>query len=133
MANYNNNYNRGYNNNYRNNNNYKQRTQKKHSGASFGYAHGDQEKPYIRGWKFDRRNGLRSFIASPYKGTKRIRSKSGREWENWVVKITLSNGQQILKSGLYDVANRKVIIKDLGFVMNPKAKNGGYTGTFIQK
>lgn len=110
------------------------RQPKKHSGCRFGQT-GD--KPYVHGWKYDRRNGLRSFIAGPYEGkkssTKRFTSKSGKEWENWAVKITLSDGQTIWKQCLYQVASRRVFIQDMGLMMSPNSPNGGYVGPMKRK
>ena len=109
------------------------RQQKKHSGAKFGQA----ENPFVHGWKYDRRNGLRSFIAGPYKGknssTKRFTSKTGKEWENWAVKIQLANGQIIWKQCLYQVASRRVFINDMGLMMSPNSPNGGYIGPIKRK
>lgn len=106
---------------------------KKHSGCSSGLTKKDQTL-YVRGWKFDKRNGLRSFIAGPNKNTSDHKSKtSGRVWQNWTCKITEASGQSFLTSCLYDTTTGKVIINDLGFVMNPKARNGGYVGTFVNK
>lgn len=102
---------------------------KKHSGCKFYENSG---KPFIAGWNYSTRNGMRKFIASPYEGktssTKRTESKSGKHWENWRVKITLSDGQQIWHSCLYDVQNRRVFINDLHLMMSPKSPNGGYIG-----
>lgn len=113
-----------------------QRQVVKHSGCTSGITK-NTNKPYVRGWKYDKRNGLRSFIAGPYESknstTNEHKSKTGRIWENWCVKITLSDGQTILKSALYDQMTGKVIIKELGYVMNPKGGKGGYVGTFTNK
>lgn len=109
-----------------------QRPQKKRSGAKFGYAQGDSDRPYITGWNASRRNGLTSFIAGPNKKTKRVESKNGRKWENWTCKVT--NGYTTkLVNCLFDVQNQKVIINDFGIVINPKAPNGGYCGRFTRR
>lgn len=127
---YNRNWNQGFKrtNNYRVNNN----QPKKHSGCTAGFSHGDATKPYVRGWKFDKRFGLRNFIAGPNKKTKRSTSKNGREWENWTAKMQTGEGVKLFNC-LYDCFNKKVIIGDLGFVMNPKAANGGYVGPYYKR
>jgi hypothetical protein len=112
----------------------------KHSGCTSGtyekdskglLCSGTTKINYIRGWKYDKRNGLRSFLACPYSKTKTITSGTGKVWENWMVKVTLCDGQNLIMGGMYDVQSRKVIIKDLGFVMNPKGGKGGYVGSFV--
>lgn len=137
---YNNNYNGagrryGYNqnysyNNYENNrNNYNK--PKKKSGCKSGIDRNG--KPYIQGWKADKTNGLRKFYASPYKNTQEVKSKKGKVWQNWFVRITMSNGEEIRTSGMFDVANDKLIIPQLSFIMNPKGGYGGYVGPAYYK
>lgn len=123
--------NRNYSSNNRKNNN---QPEKKKSGCKMGFAKGDPKRPYIRGWKADKTHGLRAFIAGPAKNTKvHISKTSGREWENWTVKVTTPHGIELFNC-LYDVRDKKVLIKDLGLVMNPKGGVGGYVGPyFIRK
>ena len=104
---------------------------KKHSGATSGVDKNDN--PYVRGWKYDKRNGLRSFLACPYKGTKEVTSRTGRVWHNWMVKVTPQGQQSFIVSGLYDPQTKVVIIPELGFTMNPKGGRGGYTGPFYTR
>lgn len=104
---------------------------KKHSGCSAGLSNNADKTPYVQGWKVDKENGLRKFFAFPYKGTKQYTSETGKVWENWIVEITPKDGRKWITTCLYDVQTRKVIINDLGFVMNPKGGKGGYVGTFI--
>lgn len=113
-----------------------QRPVKKHSGAksgvnSKGSAKGKQN---ITGWNYSRNGGLLTFIATSYKDTDKHKSKSGRVWENWMVswfnKTTKAKG---VVSGLYDTTTGKLIINDWGWVVNPKAPNGGYSGKFTKK
>jgi hypothetical protein len=102
---------------------------KKHSGAKGG--NDKNGNPYVRGWNFSKRNGLRAFFCSPYKNTtKHEAEKSGRVYENWMCKVTLSDGQTFIKGCLYEAATGKVTISDMGMVINPRANNGGYCGTF---
>jgi len=131
-----NNYNRGgyrSNNNYGNGNrnSYQQREQKKHSGCKSGTDRNG--KPYVQGWKFDKRNGLRSFYATPYKGTQEVKSKTGKVWQNWFVRIKNADGSEIKTSGMYDVSTGKVIIDSVGFVMNPRGGRGGYLGPYYYR
>lgn len=110
----------------------RQMQQKKRSGASFGYAQGDADRPYIRGWKYSRRVGLMKVIAGPNKKTKRSTSKNGRQWEGWTAKVQTDFGTQ-LYNALYDVDKKRVFIQDLGLILNPSAPNGGYCGSFFRR
>lgn len=117
-----NNYNRG--GNYNNGGNDRQ---KKKSGCTSGLTR--TNKPYVRGWKYDRTHGLRAFIAGPNAKSHVSQSQSGRDWVNWTAKVTGPNGVE-LYNALFDVANNKVIIKDLGIVMNPKTN---YVGPYFRR
>ncbi len=122
------NYNNG--GNYYNNGGGGQRQVKKHSGSKTGYSHGQQDHPYVTGWNYSRRNGMTKIICGPYKNTKKVTSKTGKVWENWCAKIQVGNQQPYLCSCMFDVQNRKVVIHQLGWVLNP-AKN--YCGTFTKR
>lgn len=107
------------------------RPMKKHSGAKMGINRSGKMKdaPNITFWNFSRERGLITAIATPYSGTHEKKSKTGRIWQNWMVswfnKRTMQRGTT---SGLYDAQNNKLIISDWGWVVNPKAPNGGYAG-----
>jgi hypothetical protein len=124
-------YNRGYNNG---GNNGGQMPIKKHSGAKMGInQRGTQKgKQHIVFWNYSRQRGLISGIATPYKGTKEVKSKtSGRIWQNWMVSLqNKKTFQSWTTSGLFSPESGRLIIDSLGWVVNPKAKNGGYAGTF---
>lgn len=127
----------GYNSGF-NRSNFNNGPKKKHSGAKFGYTHGDASKPYVSAWNYSKQRGLISLIASPYVGknsrTKEHRSGNGRVWENWRVKVFVKRTMQTLWFGcLYDTSTQKITIPDMGFVLNHKAPNGGYCGTFRKK
>lgn len=109
----------------------RQQSQKKHSGCKFGMTH-VSDKPYVRGWKFDKTHGFRTFIAGPNKKTKRVQSENGKDWENWTVKVSFPNGTQ-LYNALYDVSKRRVYIQDLGLMMSPSGGAGGYVGPFFRR
>jgi hypothetical protein len=105
---------------------------KKHTGCKFGST--KDGVPYISAWNASKSRGMISMIASPYKGTKTKKSKTGKTWENWFVKITMKNTMDIKNfSGLYNVDNQKLYIKDLNMVANPKAPNGGYFGQHVSR
>ena len=116
--------------NYRPYNRGAQGTGKKRSGCKNGFANADQSAPYVRGWNASRRNGFTTIIAGPYKNTKKVTSKTGRVWENWCAKV--QNGRQApyLVSCLFDVSSGRVIINQLGMVMNPRTN---YCGTFTKR
>ncbi|MBN8863275.1 MAG: hypothetical protein J0H92_07885 [Sphingobacteriales bacterium] len=124
----------GYNRGFNRGGNYRpqQRQQKKHSGCKFGYSNGDQERPHVRGWKFDKTHGMRAFIAGPNKKTKRTTSRSGQTWENWTVKVTGPHGVQ-LYNALYHHEKKRVYINDLGIVMSPNGGSGGYVGPYFRR
>lgn len=103
----------------------------KHSGCKYGTD--KNGNPYVRGWKYDKRNGMRSFLATPYSKTKAHKSAAGREWHNWMVKIQPEGQPSSIVSGLYDPVSKKVIVPELGFVLNPKGGKGGYTGTYVNR
>lgn len=122
---------RNWNSNNYNNNNYANNRPSKKSGAKFGTdKHGN---PYVRGWNASKQNGLVAFIAAPNKNTRVHTSKSGREWENWTIKVSPKMGKPYLVNCLFDVMTKKVIVKEMGIVLNPNAPNGGYCGRFSRK
>lgn len=118
------------------NRNYGNRRQpKKHSGAKLTVMQKGKHKGQqcIVAWNYSRQRGLISVIAAPYKGTKEVKSKTGRKWQNWMVTIRNKRTmQETITSGLFDPASRKLIVNDLGMVMNPGAPNGGYFGKFTR-
>lgn len=101
---------------------------RKKSGAKSGVT--KSGKMYVNGWKVMQGQGIVSVIAGPTKDTDQHTSKTGRIWENWCAKITKPFSKPELVSCLYDTMTGKVIIGDLGLVLNPKAPNGGYFGKF---
>lgn len=116
--------------NYNNNNNSNNGNQKKKTGATFGLD--KNGNPYVSGWNLRKQDGFSSFFCRPYKGTKKSKSNNGREWHNWFV--TIKNGfNKVNTSGLYDPVRQMVIVKEYGIVLNPKARNGGYCGTFTKR
>lgn len=120
---------RNSNNNNRNNNG--SNNQKKHSGAKTGGirtgAHAGEQ--YTTGWNYSKRHGLISFGCFPYEGSKTVQSARGQQWTNVMVKVNKGIAGTSITSGMMDSTGR-VIVKDHGIVINPKAPNGGYCGTF---
>ncbi len=124
----------GYN-NYRNNtgNRAPMNYPRKHSGCKITTVRETGEQVVV-GWNYSKQRGMISFIAAPYKGTKVSKSRTGREWENWFVKITNKRTMQTTNhSCLWDCQRRRLLIKDLNMVANPGAPNGGYFGQHVSK
>ncbi len=120
-------------NNRNSNNDSNNGEQKKHSGCKMSLATkgSHQGSQVLTGWKYSKRTGMISIIASPYSKTQEVISKSNRTWQNWMVKFTFKDTLQTkIYGGLFDVNNHKIIIKEIGWVLNPKAPNGGYVGKF---
>jgi hypothetical protein len=135
----------GYSNSYQPRNNYQQRgsytagggqqrsAPKKHSGCKQVVMQrgGNSGETCLVVWNFSKRRGMISGIITPYKGTKTSTSKNGRVWENWFCTLDYKDsGQQRKCSALVDPSTGKAIVKELGMIANPRAKNGGYFGTF---
>ncbi len=137
---YNNSYqNRGYSNNRYNNNNGYQRQQKpkaKKSGAKFtkytpqSGANAGQEQYLTTGWKVSNRELISIKAVTT--------SKSQLSEKGWFgsVAVTFTNtktGSQAFHWGTMQKSTGKVVVDSMAFVINPKAKNGGYAGTFLSK
>jgi hypothetical protein len=107
--------------------------QKKKSGATYGQ--GKNGKPYVQGWKASKRSGLNSFFAFPYEGThETTAANSGQKWQNWMLKITNKEtySEQLIPC-LYQVSTHRIFCEKLDLMLSPKAKNGGYAGSFLKK
>jgi hypothetical protein len=104
------------------------REQKKHTGAKSGFD--KNGNPYTTGWNYSRANGLVTFLATPYGKSKEVESRSGRSWLNVMVKVSRKMQKDFIVSGMMDLRSGMVTIQELGIVMNPKAKNGGYCGKY---
>ncbi|WP_131537999.1 hypothetical protein [Pedobacter nototheniae] len=117
-------------NNSRNNNgNNNNQPTKKHSGCKYT-PNSKNGTPVTTGWNYSRRNGLVTFLCVTTKNTEVHTSKSGKEWLNVMVKVSKKMCKDELVSGLMERHTGKVIVKELGIVLNPKAPNGGYCGQF---
>jgi hypothetical protein len=141
MSNYNNryqvsrrNYGNSYNAPYQQKQQYQRQT-KKRTGASAGvYVNQDgEQKQYVRGWNASKIHGIITVFCTPYKNTDEHKSKSGRVCQNWMAKVQIGKQKPYTTSCLYYPDSRKVVVTDLGFVINPNARNGGYCGSFSNK
>jgi len=129
----NNNY--GSNNNYNGGNNSRQEY-KKHSGAKLTKyipTSGDnsgQEMHLVTGWRLSNRELI------SIKATTTSKSKlSDKGWFGSIA-VTFTNtktGESNFHWGTMEKKTGKVVVDKLAFVMNPKAKNGGYAGTYLNK
>ncbi len=113
---------------------------KKHSGAKISRITKGQntDSDCIVAWNYSKARGLVKLLITPYKGTKRVDSKPGKLWENWMVKVTISRTlSESITSAMVEVNSGggiiKATIQQFGWVVNPKAPNGGYCGTFTKK
>lgn len=121
-------YNQGYNQGYQHGYG-KFRLPKKRSGCKMGTT--KDGRKWISGWNVSRRRGFISMIGGEYKGTRKHKSGTGREFENWRIKIEYRDtGNTQWVGGLYYLDNKKLIIPELGMVANPNAPQGGYFGTY---
>lgn len=110
------------------NNNNSDDQRKKHTGSKSGFD--KNGNPYTTGWNYSRANGLVTFLATPYGKSKEVQSASGRSWLNVMVKVSRKMQKDFIVSGMMDLRSGMVTIEELGLVMNPKAKNGGYCGKY---
>lgn len=130
------NYNQDFSQNRRGNAGYNYQARiKKHSGAkeSMIKIGENKGKSCITAWNYSKRFGLRTFLVTSYKNSKFITSKKGREWQTMMVTIKSSGQIPQIASAFLDVMTNKVYIPDMKMVINPKAPNGGYCGTFERR
>lgn len=109
---------------------------KKHSGARtcISSKPGHEGQIFISAWNFSREKGLVKVFVSPYKGTRDVQSGSGRTWRVMMAKLSFGrSGQEKIEPVLMDVQSGKVVIKSMGWVVNPRARNGGYCGSFSRR
>lgn len=122
----------GYSRDYSGGGNYQRRPAKKHSGC--GKKTIDAKTGVVLyGWRLAK-GMMYKMYATPYAGTKISTSKSGKQWANYFVRlINTSTGEIVKTSGLLNLSNHKLYIKELNLVANPSAPNGGYFGKHISK
>ena len=111
------------------------KSQGKHSGAVMtryypkSGANKDKEQTIVNGWRLSRSKELIKITAVTTEKT----SLSDKGWYSNVA-VTFINtvtGAKYLHWGTMQKSTGKVVVSDMAFVMNPKAKNGGYAGTFV--
>lgn len=121
------------NNNYGNNRSQSQKP-KKHSGAKMSKYYPTTginkglEQTIVNAWRLSRSGEL-------IKVTAVTTNKSAKGEKGWCghVAVTFVNtvtGSKNFYWGTMHLATGKTVVNDLGIVINPKASNGGYCGTF---
>jgi len=105
-----------------NNNNNNQGGHVKKSGYSVMIKDG---APICSGWR-KTRMGIQKLYARPWSKSREIVSKSKKRWVNLFVTLTTDVGI-INTSGMYNMDNQKLYIKDLNLVGSPKG--GGQTSS----
>jgi len=84
----------------------------------------------IYGWNLSK-GGFVSFVAVPYRDAKISESRNGNRFIGYYVTLTNKTTKAITNcSGLYNLTDGKLIIKELGMVANPKTN---YFGTFKRR
>ena len=122
--------------NRQNNNNNNEKQIVKHSGAKHTKYYpktgpnAGVEQHLTSGWRLSNKE-LISIKAL-------TTSKSKLSDKGWFgsVAVTMTNtktGANSFHWGTMQEATGKVVIDSMAFVMNPKAKNGGYAGTYLNK
>ncbi|KAA9339865.1 hypothetical protein F0P96_04410 [Hymenobacter busanensis] len=116
---------------------YNSGTAGKHSGAKIKDSYqrrdgnGGKERvdaPCINAWKVQDRKIL-SLVAVPCSDT----TTKSKNSEKWVCTLTLGKtGRKETETGFYNPETGKLTIPDRQMVVNPKAPNGGYFGTFVK-
>lgn len=111
-----------------------QQKPRKKSGAKSGSSRTREGeiKLWVSGWKGAGASFM-TCICGPYGKTETTDSKTGRKWQNWIAKFQPKNAAPFIQPCLYDMMTGKVVIGSMGLVINPKAANGGYFGTYVRK
>jgi hypothetical protein len=105
---------------------------KKHSGCRMRQLP-KMKFPIIFGWMY-KGGAIISLYATEYAKSKETKSEAGKRWVNLFVRLTNKTTMRVEKmSGLLNLDNGKLYIKDLNLIANPKAPNGGYFGVQIKK
>lgn len=113
-----------------------QQSTKKRSGCSLKVC-SDGKTIVLSGWKIMNRC-LVQMYARPYKGTKTVASSDprskGYHWTNLFVTLTNTKTGEIQKlGGLFCEETKRLYIKELNLVANPRAPRGGYFGKHISR
>ncbi len=103
----------------------------KRSGCKYGID--KNGKPYISAWKVE--NGrMYSLYCRPSSKTSTHQGKDF-DWEDWIYSLTIDRVETAIAGKpigicLFCPTTQKVIIKGMGWVLNPKGGVGGYCGPF---
>jgi len=104
---------------------------KKRTGCKVSSKNGKQ---YMTGWRLTSKFGMLTYWAFMYKGSHEVVSKNNNRFVTCLVQMTIkATGVTVLKPALWNMSKGTVICQDFNIVMNPKARRGGYCGTFINK
>jgi hypothetical protein len=102
---------------------------KKHSGCTVTKT--EKGDFLVSGWKLSKGQMI-SLYARPYKNTHITTSKEGKKWQNlFVTLVNKTTLQETKTSGLFDMDSKKLYIKSLNLIANPKGGRGGYFGKHI--
>jgi hypothetical protein len=123
--------NRGSNNRNNNNNYNKGDVKPRKSGAKFKIRD-KNDTPCTTGWLVKNRV-LTTFLCVVTGASKTGTSRSGKPWVTVMVKVTTELQKPFVVSGIMNSNNGNVQVKDLGIVILPTAKNGGFAGKLPPK
>ena len=110
----------------------------KHSGAK-NVSKADKDGVIIfegiSAWNYSKDKGMVTVFITPYNKSKDlVKSQSGKVYMKMIAKIMYTRtGNVLIRPVLCNVNTDRVVISDLGWVVNPNAKNGGYCGSFTKK
>ncbi len=102
-------------------------TNKEYTNKETGEIVKAEDKPYTQGWKASKGIGIISIFCAPTSKSRVVRSENGVDWITSIA-CTITNKKLMTKTlswGLMDKRTGKVIIQDLGIVLNPKGGKGG--------
>jgi len=90
---------------------------------------------FIGAWKVENSTKWNIKIFQSEKQVKEplTKSKQGKLWAVVTVVCTAPLRNTVIVSGLMNIANHKVYIKEWNWMCNPKAPNGSYIGKHISK
>lgn len=108
----------------------KNRTQKtveeftKKSGCDMKAMSAKTQKPVMWGWKYLRNVGIIKFVATPCTNYK----TKNADYDRWHVTVERPFQPKETFTALYHLPTKRLIMKHLSMVANPKARNGGFWG-----
>jgi len=105
---------------------------KKHSGATKGTD--KNGKQYYRGWNFSKRRGMLTVFVTSFKSSGEHTAANGNVYTNLMAKVKYNDsGVEKIMGALLSHKSGRVIIPELGMVLNADAPNKGYFGSFTRK